>query len=438
MTMLIDMPTFPTQPKLHKHHGGHSWTSYWRDDFHKMHVKRFGREGEMTARQARATFQLWIEQEWKEKESIRNPAGTAASYSCTRLASQYLRYAHRTFRKHGQPTSHVTQVRYAMRALRDHSGRVLAEMMDSPRLAEIRDWMIRGVRVRLVDGVEREERYKRSITTVNGRLLIMKEAFGWARERGRVPRPVLLDLQTVKPLARGRSEGLDPETVRPIAMDVVQATLPHCSGVVAAMIMVNVYTGARPGEVCIMRGCDLQMIKSDCWLYTPGAHKTEHHGIQRQIALGPKAVAIIRPFLQADTQAYLFSPAASRAQHDQAKSETYAALRIEKGVKGAARRDEEEADGEDKKRLPGRVYNHESYRKAVHYACKKAGIEPWNPNQLRHTHATQVREVFGVAGLEDAGLEAARQTLGHQDGRTSQIYAEESMQRAMMIARRVG
>jgi integrase len=89
-------------------------------------------------------------------------------------------------------------------------------------------------------------------------------------------------------------------------------------------------------------------------------------------------------------------------------------------------------------RWAGSCYTESSYRKAIHHACRKAGIEPWNPNQLRHTHGTEVRRVFGIAALEDAGLEAARETLGHTDSRTSEIYAKESLERAMLIARRVG
>ena len=66
-------------------------------------------------------------------------------------------------------------------------------------------------------------------------------------------------------------------------------------------------TGARPGEVCAMRGCDIDMT-GDVWLYRPAHHKTRHKGKERVIALGPQAQAVVKPFLKLDTQAYLFSP----------------------------------------------------------------------------------------------------------------------------------
>jgi integrase len=443
------MATTPTPPRLHAHHGAKSWTSYWRDDDGKLRAKRFGKEAEISKRAALAKYQFWLDTEWKAKGHVRNPDGDATRFTVARLAGRYLRHAHKTFRKHGRTTSQVTQVRYAMRALRACHGDRMAETMESPDLAMVRDWMIQGekvVRRRRADGTTAEvrETYTRSLTTVNGRLLIMKEAFEWAREKGWVPRLVVLDLQTVKPLQRGRSEAKDPGEVPPIDRSVVDATLPHCSSVVRAMIEVNLYTGARPGEVCIMRGCDLEMVSDDCWIYSPSEYKTEHKGgnkpLKRKIAMGPRAIAAVRPFLIPDTRAFLFSPAAARAELDARRREEYAAARAEKGAKQypsqLARIQAKPV--EERGRWAGSCYSEESYRRAIHHACRKASIEPWNPNQLRHTHGTEVRRVFGLAALQDAGLEAAKETLGHSDSRTSEIYAKEGLERAMLIARRVG
>jgi hypothetical protein len=63
----------------------------------------------------------------------------------------------------------------------------------------------------------------------------------------------------------------------------------------------------RPGEACVMRGCDLDMT-GPIWVYRPEHHKTVHQGHTREICLGPQAQAIVKPFLKLDTQAYLFSP----------------------------------------------------------------------------------------------------------------------------------
>jgi hypothetical protein len=34
------------------------------------------------------------------------------------------------------------------------------------------------------------------------------------------------------------------------------------------------------------------------WSFTPEAHKTEHHGKERRIYLGPRAQTVLRPWLR--------------------------------------------------------------------------------------------------------------------------------------------
>ena len=56
-----------------------------------------------------------------------------------------------------------------------------------------------------------------------------------------------------------------------------------------------------------MRPCDIDRT-GQTWLYRPESHKTEHHGMNRVIYLGPQAQLILQPFLFRDPAAYLFSP----------------------------------------------------------------------------------------------------------------------------------
>jgi integrase len=75
----------------------------------------------------------------------------------------------------------------------------------------------------------------------------------------------------------------------------------------ADMVRLQLETGMRPGELVVMRACDLDMMGS-VWLYRPSTHKTLHHGHERIVAIGPKAQAIIRLYLTTNPQEYLFSP----------------------------------------------------------------------------------------------------------------------------------
>jgi integrase len=54
----------------------------------------------------------------------------------------------------------------------------------------------------------------------------------------------------------------------------------------------------------------------------------------------------------------------------------------------------------------------------------------WAPNRLRHT--------FGTLARREAGIEAARVTLGHSSAVTSEIYAERDLEAAKEIVKRIG
>jgi integrase len=94
--------------------------------------------------------------------------------------------------------------------------------------------------------------------------------------------------------------------VKPVPEVVISAMRPFVSLQVSTMIELQLLTGMRPGEVCLMRASDLDT-SSRVWVYRPESHKTEHHGHERQIFIGPKAQEILRPWLKLNTQAYLFS-----------------------------------------------------------------------------------------------------------------------------------
>jgi integrase len=75
-------------------------------------------------------------------------------------------------------------------------------------------------------------------------------------------------------------------------------------------------------------------------------------------------------------------------------------------------------------------YRAHSYSKAINRACKRAGVSPWTPLQLRHTAATNIRRHYG--------LEAAQVILGHSRADVTQIYAERDMAKAEQIIAAIG
>jgi integrase len=82
------------------------------------------------------------------------------------------------------------------------------------------------------------------------------------------------------------------------------------------------------------------------------------------------------------------------------------------------------------RKAPGEKYTTDSYREAIIYACRRAGVPEWHPNQLRHSAATVLRREFG--------LETAKAVLGHSTLATTQVYAEADLQKAMRAMERMG
>ena len=72
-----------------------------------------------------------------------------------------------------------------------------------------------------------------------------------------------------------------------------------------------------------------------------------------------------------------------------------------------------------------------TYRRAIRYACDRAGVPAWHPHQLRHNYATDVRKRYG--------LEAAQILLGHSSATlTDAVYAERDEAKAARIALQIG
>ena len=196
-----------------------------------------------------------------------------------------------------------------------------------------------------------------------------------------------------------------------------------------AMVRLHDLSGMRSGELVIMRGVDIQTSNdAKAWVYRPQRHKTEHHGHDRVVPLGPKAQEILRPFLTTDLQAFIFSPASAQEERNV--------------VRRAERRSRVQPSQRDRrkdhpKRAPGTRYTTASYRRALTYATQlaiEAGDLPegtkWHPHQLRHNCATRIRRKFG--------LDAVRAMLGHRTVTQAAEYAELDFEVATCTAEQVG
>lgn len=312
--------------------------------------------------------------------------------------------------------------------------RPLRVLYAKTRVADFGPLALKAVRQQMIDaGLAR--------TTINSRTNRLRHIFKWGVENELVPPNVLHGLQAVAGLQYGRTNARETEPVKPVPNAFVDAVLPHVSPQVAAMIELQRITGMRSGEVCIMRACHINM-SGRVWVYSPPEHKTSWRRQERKIYLGPKAQAIVKPYLKADLQAHLFSPAESLLRLHEARH-ARRATPLSCGNR----------PGTNRKRSPrkqaGNAYDTHSYRRAVVYGIETAnrarlaeakanGIDAdqvelvphWHPHQLRHNAATALRR--------EHGIEVARIILGHRSAAITEVYAEVDHARAIDVMAKIG
>jgi len=204
------------------------------------------------------------------------------------------------------------------------------------------------------------------------------------------------------------------------------------------MVRLQLLTGARSGELVMMRPCDIDRTGGGIWVYIPADHKTAHHGHQRRIYIGPRAQKLLAPFLLRRPEAYCFSPAEARAEYLERINEARKTPQQQGNAPGTNRQ-------ADPRKKPGDHYTTASYGHAIRQAVKKAyrpagtsneqfktwkAPQHWHPHQLRHNAATELRKEFGI--------EAARIILGHRSAAITEVYAEKDEQRAVLAIASIG
>jgi integrase len=327
------------------------------------------------------------------------------------LCERYNAFAEREY-KHidGTPTGTVENTRLAMKELFEFAGDVPVEQFGPRLLTQLREKMIARDLAR---------------ATINDRIGIVRRSFKWAAGQEMLPATLYQALMTVPGLRRGRGGARETERVRPVPQEHIDKSLPEMPEMVQAMVRLQLATGARPGEITILRACDIDRSTLP-WIYRPEAHKNSWRGEEREILLGPEAREIVSKWMRPGLQEQpLFSPRES----ERLRREKLRAARVAPMYPSHVRVLERKRKAQPK-RLPGEFYDVDQYRQAITRACEEAEVPHWHPNQLRHNAATRIRELFG--------LEAAKTILGHRLVETTQIYAESDRKRAREIVERVG
>lgn len=376
--------------------------------------------------------------EWEasgRSQPPKSPRDTSDSLRVKDLIVRFYRFAKAEYvDEDDKPTDEVTSIRIALQRLRKLYGNTRALDFGPKSLKAVQQSMI-------AEDLSR--------TYINDSIGRIRRMFRWAVSEELLPSSVFEALRTVTGLGKRRSKGRQTKRVKPVADEVVTATLQHLPTVSSDMVRVQRLTSARPAEVCAIQP-GLVDRSGDVWVYTPGKHKTEHFDKERIIFIGPKAQQILRPYLLRRADAYCFSPTESEAARNRERREkrkspmtpSQAARKPKKGRKIA----------------PKNCYTTDSFRRAIHRACDRAFPPPeslndaeddneqtrsekkqarvqwikqhrWSPNRLRHTAGTEIGEKFGV--------EAASTVMGNTVD-VAQLYVEKNLKQACEIIREVG
>ena len=305
------------------------------------------------------------------------------------LARAYIRYARKYYRKNGVSTGTAEAIELTLKTLGKFYSRT--PVRDFGPLA------LQAMQQKFID-MGQARRY------INDNIDRIRRMFRWGVANEMVNPGVAQALAAVPGLRKGRTEAREAKPIMPVDDAVVEATLPYLPPVVKDMVQFQRLTGSRPGEVCILRPCDVDR-SNDVWFYRPESHKTEHLGRERCICVGPKAQAVLQRYLLRDEEDFCFSPVDSEKTR-RANQHAKRLVPLHYGNRPGTNRKRRP------KRSPGRHYTNDSYRRAVHRGVDVANkarkkeadtngtevelLPRWSPNQLRHTAATEIRKLYGM------------------------------------------
>jgi integrase len=342
--------------------------------------------------------------------------------SIAELVAAYVQFCRGYYLDENKQIKHeVNEIQYSLKPLTELYASLPANEFGPLKLIETRNYMITKDWAR---------------TLINRRIARIKRMFKWAVSRQLVSPMVHHALATVEGLKRGRTTAREGAKRGPVAEEQVYGILGYTTPVVAAMIELQLLTGMRPGELVIMRPCDIDRSEKSVWHYTPEKHKNQYRGIERIVSIGPRGQELLSPYLLRGAEAYCFSPEESEKQRRK-KTAKQRTTPMSCGNRPGTNRTD------DPQRRAGDRYDSATYGKAVRYAItaarkaiQEAGGDPdkqlpyWTPYQLRHTHATKVRK--------EMGYETAGAALGHTNMSATAIYAERNQGLADEAAKRFG
>ncbi len=292
---------------------------------------------------------------------------SSTSVSINELMLGFLRHAQQHYVKNGKMTAEVDCFKSAMKPLRELYGTLPVDGFGPLALKTVRErYVSKGW----------------SRTYVNKSVSRVRLMFRWGVENELVDAHTLAGLQAVAGLKAGRTEAPDHPKRMPVPQGDIDAVRSVVRQRTRDLIDLQLMTAARSGEL-VMLTTEMIDRSGDVWRAKLIDHKMSHAGTTRTLYFGPQAQLILTRYL-------------------------------------------------NPKEPDGRLFpiRRTSYSHTIQCACRRAGVTPFVPHQLRHTAATRLREEYD--------LETAQTVLGHAKADMTEHYARRNEAKAVEVARAVG
>jgi integrase len=358
-------------PKLRRHATGQGVVTLGGKDFY---CGKFGTP-QCEAKYRRFVAD-WIASDRKILPAPKTVAQTELGISIAELCLRFSNWVRATYidEDGAQKSMHKT-LEWASKYLSARYGLMPAAAFGRREFFETRDHFI-------------QRRLSRS--TVNLKMSRIKAIFTWGANREMIPVDVLARLATIKKLAPGEEGVRELPRVEPVSDEVVDKTLPYLRPDIKALIRILRLSGARIGEVLVLRPCDLEETEEKgVFAFRPFRHKTQAHS-SRVIYLGPKAMKVLRPLIKdVPPEDFVF-----------------------RGVRKKTRLN------------PMDVHIH------VKRAAERAKVKHWHPHQLRHSRLSEERR--------QGNIDVAQLLAGHTSSRMTERYAAPDVAKAIKAAKKRG
>lgn len=219
--------------------------------------------------------------------------------------------------------------------------------------------------------------------TINKKVNVVKNMLRYALMHEMESAEAVSRILEIRPIKKGDPDAFDYPEVEPADWDVVTKLFPYLSPMFQDMLSIMRYTGARPGEIRLMRPCDIDKSDPDAWVYERSDHKTMRYGHERHIVIGKRAQPFLSKYLLRPVEDYCFQIEAT-----------------------------------------GKTYTDESFSKRITRAVKKYNND--HPDDKIDFHAHQLRHTFGTEVCLEYGLETAKHVLGHATELMTKRYTRQA------------